>query len=1362
MKLSPFQGMIDQSMLTNKLLGTMNTNMANFISEMRNVSSAPIREINQEIEKTPQKIGMAEQDILNLVEKLKEAEAQCRAMGDTTQANKLKEMLKMINVETTDVKGSMNELRQYIEKTFGTDALKQFDKELKNIDKTTKNVGKKSNFGSNLKTALGIGTVALGIRKGWNFLKSSTNESVDFVEQQNLFNVSMGKTVDQYGNLDREASKYYTKAISFQEKLEEKLGINIAESMQYQALFNAMSKSMGISADYAYKLSENFTKLGYDLSSLYNIDPENAMQKLRAGLSGQTKPLRDLGLDITQQSLEPLLDELGIERSVKQLSQAEKMVARYIVVLRQASLAHGDFAKTMDSPANQLKIFNAQITAFKRNMGNLWQGMLGGILPYVNAIMMVINELLKMVAKLFGFKVETQNISASVGADDLASDLGTATGKAKELKKQLMGFDEINNITLPDKSSSGSGASVGGIDQRLLDAMKEYDNLMDKVKNKATDIRDKMMAWLGFHRTEDGWKLDEGLTNAEKILDVMKAIGVAIGTWKVSKAITNLMNNLGIMNKTDAFRLAFGLTLTLTGIFAQYKGTKHLLDGNMDLFTILETVLGTAGGAFGIATILKATNIGKKMSIGKRLQIGLGIMLVIQGIQVVVNGIKEKDLKNQLLGALEIGAGAFSIANSIGGLKFGMQAGLVVTLATIDIVLLTDIITWWNEYFEKWKKELYADKKELNFWEMVHVGLTGVGEGFAETITNWTSKITEAKGITKISREELNNLKKEVQDTTKSYEEFKETLDKKIESSDSEIAISQKLAQELNGLVDGNGKVKKGYEARVDFILKELNSSFDMELKRDGEIITKNGEIVNSNTELQNSIEETIKKRRKELELEVSQELYKEALKQKIQIQNQLNKAVEKQKEAQEEYNKALKEGVDPGTYLVLQENLNIATNSVNELSEKYKECSRDVIEADQNMTNSMIENSGVVTAEMINQGQVSMETLVNIAKNNTEKWEESYQNLDEDTKRAMLEMSTTINDNSPKVIEKWKELSQGSYEEFKKYMDETDEKNIATVLSILTETEGMTPNIQQAWVDLSRTSAEAYNQGIEKLPEETRAKILASTIAVTGMTETTKTAYNNLSEEGKKAFNTAMSSLNIDARNKVQSAIDEINAKQVQAGNAGRDVGNSANRNFNTGLGDTTQSGTNFITGFARVLSGGNPGGLFGVNGIISSLTSKIIRKWKEGLGEHSPSVLTKQSAIFFAQGFTDQLDKSSTEMLTQVKKLATGITDKFSDNIGINEIANGININPNDFKIDTNQFIDYGQISGAIATQSNVKVESNIEGRIENAIYRGLSNATIPVEIEATTDEGIIFKKVQTKAKEYTMQTGEPAFDF
>lgn len=557
-----------------------------------------------------------------LTAKLKEVESQLRACGETAKANKIKEYMQETQKKTINVDTSINELRADIEKCFGTNAVNDFNKKLNEADKKVKNVSKSSNFGSNLKTALGIGTVALGIRKAVGFLKEATTESIDFVETQNLFNVSMRKTVDQYGNLDREASKYYTKAMSFQEKLSEKLKINIEESMEYQALFNAMSKSMGIGDEPSYKISENFTKLGYDLSSLYNIDPENAMQKLRAGLSGQTKPLRDLGLDITQQSLEPLLDELGIERSTKQLSQAEKMIARYIVVLRQASLAHGDFAKTMDSPANQLRIFNAQITAFKRNMGNLWQGLLGNILPYVNAIMMVINELLKMVAKLFGFEVSDQNvnISAGIGADDLADDLGTATEKAKEFNKQIMGWDNIHNITLPDKTSGGSGgASVGGIDQRLLDAMKEYDNMMDKVKSKATDIKNQIMKWLGF--TGDANKDMKILKGwLDKIKTVVKVIlALYIGS-KLLKLIGYIRTLTGVIRGTVVPTTSFqnGLALVGKGVsnlktylklgieqFRLYRNagdgvTKSLAKTGKEMFNLIPNTVKVAGGIAGL------------------------------------------------------------------------------------------------------------------------------------------------------------------------------------------------------------------------------------------------------------------------------------------------------------------------------------------------------------------------------------------------------------------------------------------------------------------------------------------------------------------------------------------------------------------------------------------------------------------------------------------------------------------------------------------------------------------------------------------------------------------------------------------
>ena len=122
-------------------------------------------------------------------------------------------------------------------------------------------------------------------------------------------------------------------------------------------------------------------------------------------------------------------------------------------------------------------------------------------------------------------------------------------------------FDEINNINLDDGSSSGSGGSSAGtgIDQRLLDALKGYDNMMDRISNKATEIRDKILDWLGV--TDGTYK------NLKRIGEIAGAIGIALGTWKISSTITNLLKNLGILKGKQHFQLAFGITLLATVLF---------------------------------------------------------------------------------------------------------------------------------------------------------------------------------------------------------------------------------------------------------------------------------------------------------------------------------------------------------------------------------------------------------------------------------------------------------------------------------------------------------------------------------------------------------------------------------------------------------------------------------------------------------------------------------------------------------------------------------------------------------------------------------------------------------------------------
>ena len=440
--------------------------------------------------------------------------------------------------------GSLKDLKKSLNDTLGSTENNKLDENTKKAKKNIDSIGA-------IKKALNFGGVIVGLRKGANLIKDISSEYINLTETNNLFEVSMGKVVDQYGNLDEEASQYYIKASKFQDEMNEKLLTNEAELKNYQAMYYSMLKSQGINKADSYFMSENLTKAGYDIASLYNLSIDEAMNKLKSGLAGQVESLRQIGIDVSESSLETVLNQLGIDRSVQELSYAEKEVARYIAIVQQGGQAQGDFARTMDNSANQIRIFKNQIAELKQVAGSFIVNTFGNILVYVNAIIMVIKEILKSFATLFGYDLESggTNLVENTGIDDLNSGLGSAVGTAKELKKQLMGFDEINNITPQTNSGSGSGSGVSmGIDDKLLNALDEWDNKMDSISGKAQDIRDNMLEWLGFHRTDEGgWELNEGLTNFEKILDVAKAIGIAILSWKVSSAITNLLKNLGIL-----------------------------------------------------------------------------------------------------------------------------------------------------------------------------------------------------------------------------------------------------------------------------------------------------------------------------------------------------------------------------------------------------------------------------------------------------------------------------------------------------------------------------------------------------------------------------------------------------------------------------------------------------------------------------------------------------------------------------------------------------------------------------------------------------------------------------------------------
>lgn len=1272
-------------------------------------------------------------------------------------------------------------------------------------------------IGNALQKTFNFSAIFLGAKQALNTLTEMTNASVNYTETANLFSVSFGKELEGL-------NQYYEQALDFQERLEEKLSVNIEESMRYQALFNSMTKSMGLSANYAYTLSENMTKLGYDLASLYNIDTESAMTKLRAGLAGQTEPLRELGLDITEQSLKPVAESLGITESIRNMSQAEKAVLRYITVLRQAQIAQGDFANTMESPANQLRIFNAQVTAFKRNMGNLWQGILGGILPYVNAVMMVINELLKMVAKLFGFEVSSQpvNISANIGADDLSNDLGDASKKAKELKAQLMGFDEINNINLDSDASSGSGSSgssVGGIDQRLLDALDGYNNKMDEISNKATEIRDKILDWLGV--TDGTYK------NLKRIGEVATAIGIALGTWKISSTITNLLKNLGILKGKQNFQLALGITLLATGIFAQYKGTKHLLNGDIDLFTLLETFLGTAGGALGIVSILKATKLGKSLSLGNKLKVGFGVMLGIQGVQVFFDGISEGDISKALLGAFE-GVTSLSVAfNGLFGKKLiqsiknttgsiatfgigvvksfkdarasglslsksfseagktakdliGKGAGIVAGLAGITAgsaltyATMKDLTTGTidaGEAFLKLSAGLGTATasgalagSQFGTLGTIIGGVAGFTTSAITAFIGWRDGI-ETSGISATTlTDEIKSLTEELDQNRQAHENTMKSIQDTYESQLVEAEYAEKLSQQLIGLVDSNGKVKDGNEERVKFILGELSSALGEEYKLNGNIITKNGEVVNSYESLQKSITDTIEAKKKEAEQTAITEKYKETIKEQIQLERDKAKAQEKFAKAEIEYNNLMAKSIDPwvlehdeGYKQIIQNYIDTA-NALNSTRDKYWEVTDDVNYYSQKMTDTIIENTGKLSEEMVTQQQVSSEKLQEMVNTSTATWEETYNKLNEAQQSAMLAQSTTLDNWSPTIEQKWKDMANNSAESFLNGIAPVEPETQAKILSTVTTTQNMTPQMGTAWSNLASKSFKDFALALSKVEPETQDEILKAITTTQGLTGVTAQAWATLAQTSKDRYNEALSSLDTDTANKVQSAVNEINAGTGTSYDAGYNLGYNANKGTSDGAGDTSQLGINFVEGYVG-----------GILGSINKAVSAAKKMVKESVAQaqveqdsHSPSKVTRKlgndNGMGYALGIQDMIPIS----IKSAKEMASRTIGTFKDKIKKFSVEDEIGkINPQDFKINTSQFIDYGTIAGNINTQTQVKMR-DLPQEVREAVIEGMRDVSIPIEIDARTDEGVVFKKIQVKAREYEMQTGEPAFEF
>lgn len=418
------------------------------------------------------------------------------------------------------------------------------------------------------------------------------NKSNDYIETMNLFSVVMNENTEQ--------------AWEFIQALET-IGVDQEQAMRFQSSFYDIGKSLGMTAQNAYTLSEQFTKLAYDYSSLYNLPVEESFQKLQAAIVGTTEPIRRLGKDISVAKLEEVALNLGIQESVRNMTQAEKAELRFITVMQQSGAAMNDMERTINSPANALRILRAQFTSLARELGNLFIPILQAVLPWLIAITKFIRGIVADIAGFFGItfnKIDFSGINSQLGQSDaytegVSDNLGNAADNAKKLKDYMLGIDELNVLNEDtgsiDRNTGAAGAGgVGGGGLGFDLSNFGYDELLKNVESKADEIL----------KIFEKWKTP-----------LLVAAGILAGLWAVGKIYKFIQALKGVQSTSTVLSGVTGLG-ALAESFFSLAGTGGILgvaatgfvtlgDSMLSAFGII-TGSTTVAGLTALATVLAA------------------------------------------------------------------------------------------------------------------------------------------------------------------------------------------------------------------------------------------------------------------------------------------------------------------------------------------------------------------------------------------------------------------------------------------------------------------------------------------------------------------------------------------------------------------------------------------------------------------------------------------------------------------------------------------------------------------------------------------------------------------------------------
>lgn len=840
------------------------------------------------------------------------------------ELKKYEERLTKINSQISAIKSGQKGVTELEKETRTTQ---------KAVDNTTKSVekmGKQLNFAFNISAMTAYTKALTGL---FTKLQQFTMKSVNYVENINLLEVA-------YHNANETIEESSARIEDFIDKMSEVYGLDESDLARKLGIFKQLANAMQLPTKEAEHLSELMVKMTNDIASLYNLDLNRASNALQSALAGQVRPIRSAtGADITEKTLQNTVDALGLDRTISELSFVEKRLIMVISLTNQLKNSQGDYARTIESASNQIRIMKEQFSRLARAVGNTLYPILQGIMPYINGILMALTEIFQLIASLLGFKMPEFDYSGLSGASDYAMDLedslagaGENADKLNNKLKGLRGFDKLNVINTPTSSgSAGGGGAGGGIDPTIMDAFNkafsEYDDKMNSVRMKAHDIRDSIMEWLGFTKlvNEETGKITWQYNGSNELVDnivqsIKKAMPHLEKIWEYGTKI------FGGVVKEFFKDLASGpygkimetMLSVIEEIFKIIANNEFLIKMIAKLFELklltgFVTNIGKAskalGGNNGLFGIIKkmytpAVNLFKDMfkyskEWGGSLSAGIELWRAESGI-IDINTGKVAGFSgamNMAKTSLESATGAlfgFVMYNTAledmkeNGVNVANALGLVASsiVTTTSAITAGASIAGETGAIIAGSTSVLAQAGELlvDSWKLL------TGEAWDEAIQ---------KGIDK-NKEWLNSL-----------DDVNKAIEDNLEKNTLELEANRVWVEKLGDIIDANGKVKKGYEETAEVLLKNMNEAYGTHYELVDGQITLNGEEEQSYKDIASAIDEVIKKKQIEYTLQALHEIIVENEKKDIrlhekrnELQDLFNKQLENAKRAKEENRK--------------------------------------------------------------------------------------------------------------------------------------------------------------------------------------------------------------------------------------------------------------------------------------------------------------------------------------------------------------------------------------------------------------------------------------------------------------------------